>query len=120
MRKGGRAPAPRDARSPLALSLPPQISLASGAAVDGVMPETFAFGPWYYSGYALFFAGLSCGLTNVASGLCVGVAGSSCALGDALQPSLFVKMLIVEVFGSALGLFGVILAIIQANKANFP
>ena len=34
-----------------------------------------------YGGYALFTAGLGVGLTNLFSGISVGVAGSSCALG---------------------------------------
>lgn len=74
----------------------------------------------FYSAYAIFWSGLSVGLTNLASGISVGISGSSCVLSDAQDPSLFVKILIVEIFGSALSIFGLIVGIIQSQSAAFP
>jgi len=84
------------------------------------MPKGFLYDQWYFSGYSVFSSGLSVGLTNIASGISVGLAGSSCAIADAQNPTLFVKILIVEIFASALGIFGIIVGIIQSNSAQFP
>ncbi len=71
-----------------------------------------------FAAYSVFWSGVSVGLTNLGSGVSVGLTGSSCALADAQDSSLFVKILITEIFASALGIFGVIVSIIQQNNAD--
>jgi V-type H+-transporting ATPase proteolipid subunit len=71
------------------------------------------------SGYALLWAGICCGVGNLACGVCVGICGSGCALADAQNGALFVKILVIEIFASALGIFAIIVSIIMSTNARF-
>ena len=64
--------------------------------------------------YACFWAGVAVGVSNLVSGIAVGVIGSITVNVDAAQKGTFVRMLIIEIFAGALGLFGLIVAIFLA------
>ncbi|KAF8272657.1 hypothetical protein EI94DRAFT_1796033 [Lactarius quietus] len=53
----------------------------------------------YFTGYALFWGGWTMSLCNPLCGISVDITGLMVALADAVDPGLFMKVLIVKMFG---------------------
>ena len=83
-------------------------------------PSSDAYRQALFSGISLFWTGITVGISNLVCGIAVGITGAGAALADAQQPSTFIKILVIEIFGSALGLFGLIIGIMQSSEAEFP
>merc|ERR1712010_174675 len=69
-----------------------------------------------YSGYSALAAGLCCGMAGLAAGVAIGIVGDAGVRCNARQPKLFVGVILILIFAEALGLYGLIVALIlQAN-----
>jgi len=93
------------------------MSIVFSSKLKMVPEEAIYSGANYYTGYALFWAGLTVGMCDLICGVSVGINGSSAALADASDASLFVKVLVIEIFSSVLGLFGLIIGLLMSAKA---
>ena len=64
------------------------MAIVFSAKLKSVKGDALHSGSNYYTGYALFWAGLTVGMCNLICGVSVGINGSSAALADAADPSL--------------------------------
>jgi V-type H+-transporting ATPase proteolipid subunit len=94
------------------------MAIVFSSKLNLVPEEQLYTGSNYYTGYALFWSGITVGMCNLICGVSVGINGSSAALADAADSTLFVKVLVVEIFSSVLGLFGLIFVLLVSGKAG--
>lgn len=64
------------------------MAIVFSAKLKSVTEDTLYSAGNYYTGYALFWAGLTVGMCNLICGVSVGINGSNAALADAADPSL--------------------------------
>ena len=64
-------------------------------------------------GYQIFAAGICCGMSALASGLAIGVAGEAGVKAFAQTEEIFVGMILILIFAECIGLYGLIIAIIM-------
>ena len=69
----------------------------------------------YYLGYKHLASGLCCGLSSLAAGLAIGIVGDAGVRANAQQEAIFVGMILILIFAEALGLYGLIIAIILSQ-----
>ncbi|KAK5781387.1 H(+)-transporting V0 sector ATPase subunit c'' PWA37_004826 [Arxiozyma heterogenica] len=94
------------------------IAIVFGSKMTVANPETMFSKNNLFTGYSLFWAGITVGASNLICGVAVGITGATAAISDAADSSLFVKILVVEIFGSILGLLGLITGLLMAAKAG--
>ena len=90
---------------------------------DGVKPFSASGGTSFsdysaYSGFAHLAAGLVCGLSGVAAGIAIGIVGDAGVRAVALQPKVYVGMVLILIFAEALGLYGLIVGLILAARTS--
>ena len=74
-------------------------------------------GSWtynYYTAYKQLGAGLCCGLSSLAAGLCIGVVGDAGVRGNA-QRDILIALILMMIFAEALALYGFIVAIVLTS-----
>lgn len=76
-----------------------------------------------YKGYLHLGAGLAAGMASMAAGYAIGIVGDSCCFAYAKSDKIFVAMILMLIFSEALGLYGLIVALLMnstATKGEIP
>ena len=85
-----------------------------GASARAVASEPGKYS--LYDAFAHLAGGLAGGLSGLAAGMAIGIVGDAGVRAIAQQPKLFVSVILILIFAEALGLYGLIVALIMSGK----
>jgi len=81
---------------------------------SGITNEAYGYAS--FSGYSALSAGLCCGMAGLSAGIAIGIVGDAGVRATARQPKLFVGVILILIFAEALGLYGLIVALILSSN----
>ena len=71
-----------------------------------------------FSAFGHLGSGLTGGLSGLAAGMAIGIVGDAGVRATAQEPRLFVGMILILIFAEALGLYGLIVALIMSSSGG--
>ena len=86
--------------------------------ISSTVKSNNAFEYSAFSGYLHFAAGLAAGLSSLAAGLSIGIIGDSSVRAYVKEPQMFITMILMLIFSEALGLYGLIIALMLNTTAG--
>merc|ERR1711990_814261 len=89
------------------------VAVLIGSGITGDKPYNYSS----YSGYAALSAGLCCGMAGLSAGIAIGIVGDAGVRANARQPKLFIGVILILIFAEALGLYGLIVALILSGNS---
>ncbi|CCD16411.1 unnamed protein product [Trypanosoma congolense IL3000] len=92
-----------------------------GLIVAVIINNNIKTDPYSYSTFSANLhmgAGMAAGLASLAAGLSIGVVGDTATRAYGKQDQVFVAMVLMLIFSEALGLYGLIIALLMNNQAN--
>jgi len=91
-----------------------------GLVLAALISDAISPAPSYsiFSGFLHLGAGLTVGLCGAGAGWAIGIVGDVCVRASAVEPKLYVGMILVLIFAEVLGLYGLIIGLIMATKQS--
>ena len=80
---------------------------------QNINPEKYSI----FDGWKHFASGLCCGISSMAAGIAIGVAGDAAVRALGQQDRIFVGMMLILIFSEAIGLYGLIVSLILSTSA---